>query len=477
MSPFDIEIADEASMARLGYDIAAILRPGDHIGLVGDLGAGKSTLARAIIRAMADDPDLEVPSPTFTLVQPYEGRVRIVHADLYRINDPTEVDELGLGDPDAAEIVEWPKTPLPITLSIEFADNESARHLTVTAPDDFAARLTRRFAMSHFIAGAGWGAAKRRPLKQDASTRSYERLFGANRNAVLMNAPSFTPAPDSYLALARLADGNNNAFLAIGALLASRGLSSPKVLAADPQGGFILLEDLGDAKIAEDGAPIVERYEVAVDVLAHFHQSPPPQPIPGPEGPHAAPRFDTTLAMREVVLFPQWFLRTETTAEYQALWQDVLGGLWRGDDHLALRDYHSPNCLWLPQRQGVARIGIIDYQDAMIAPSAYDVASLAQDARVPVPPALEERLVARYLAARPGLDTARWRTAYHIVGAQRATRIAGLFRRLNDRDGKPQYLAHIPHVLAALRRNLRATPALAPLADWFSRNSPIMDDQ
>ncbi|GAB5373911.1 MAG: bifunctional tRNA (adenosine(37)-N6)-threonylcarbamoyltransferase complex ATPase subunit type 1 TsaE/phosphotransferase [Acuticoccus sp.] len=477
LSPIDIHGEDE--MAALGADLAAILAPGDRIGLVGDLGAGKTTLARAIIRALADDPALEVPSPTFTLVQSYdETRIPVRHADLYRVADPMEVDELGLGEPDAAELIEWPKAALPVTLAIDFAPgDDAARRITVTAPAEFLARLDRRRAMARFVAAAGWGDATRRPLKQDASTRNYERLVRPAESAVLMNAPSFTPAPDSYPARARLADGNNNAFLAVGALLAARGLSAPRVLSADPAGGFILLEDLGDEKIAEEGAPIAERYEAAADALAAFHRSPPPLPLPGPAGPHAPPLYDTTLGVLEVGLFPEWFLKTEPGAEYRDLWRAALDNLWRGDDHLALRDYHSPNCLWLAARQGIAKVGIIDYQDAMIAPSAYDVASLAQDARVPVPPALEDRLVARYLAARPGLDTARWREAYHIVGAQRATRIAGVFRRLNDRDGKPQYLAHLPHVLAALRRNLAATPALAPLKDWFTTNTSIMDGQ
>lgn len=479
MTPIVIDIAGEVAMTALGTDIAAVLEKGDRIGLVGDLGAGKTTLARAVIRALAGDPALEVPSPTFTIVQPYEGRVPVRHVDLYRVADPAEAEELGLGEDDAAELIEWPKERLPVTLAIDFGEggDTESRRITLTAPAAFAERFERRLALRGFLAAAGWGEAERIPLKQDASTRHYERLFREEESAVLMNAPAFTPEPDSYPARARLANGNNNAFLAIGALLASRGFSTPRVLAADAAGGFILLEDLGNTTIAERGSPVAERYRLAVDVIAAFHQTAPPSPIPGPQGPHTAPRYDETLGLLEVGLFPEWFQRAPETEEYRALWRTVLEGLWRGDDHLALRDYHSPNCLWLPEREGIAKIGIIDYQDAMVAPSAFDVVSLAQDARIAVPPALEGELVERYLAARPGLDVEKWRETYHIIGAQRATRIAGVFRRLNDRDGKPQYLGYIPHVLAALKRNLVATPALAPLAEWFGRNTTIMDDR
>ncbi|MEO1103071.1 MAG: phosphotransferase, partial [Pseudomonadota bacterium] len=282
--------------------------------------------------------------------------------------------------------------------------------------------------------------------------------------------PSFEQAEGSYPRRARLAHGNNTAFLSIGELLRKCGLSAPTVLAAEPQAGFILLEDLGDAKIAENGVAIAERYLLAADVLAAFHEQALPPDLPLGYRP---PRFDATLGVFEVGLYPQWVLGQPTAETYRVLWREVLEGLWRGDDHVALRDFHSPNCLWLPAREGIAKIGVIDYQDAMIAPTAFDVVSLAQDARVPVPDGLAEEIVVRYLAGRSALDEVRWREAYAIIGAQRAVRIAGVFRRLNDRDGKPQYLEHLPHVTRALAKNLAATPALGKLRAWFAEHAGV----
>jgi tRNA threonylcarbamoyl adenosine modification protein YjeE len=102
-------LPDDAATAALGAELAASLKPGDLVLLEGDLGAGKTALARAIIRALAGDPDLEVPSPTFALVQPYRaGEHDVLHADLYRIGDPREIDELGLlDDAQAIVLVEW----------------------------------------------------------------------------------------------------------------------------------------------------------------------------------------------------------------------------------------------------------------------------------------------------------------------------------------------------------------------------------
>jgi aminoglycoside/choline kinase family phosphotransferase len=143
-----------------------------------------------------------------------------------------------------------------------------------------------------------------------------------------------------------------------------------------------------------------------------------------------------------------------------------------------LRDYHSPNLLWLPQRDGIARIGLVDFQDALIGPAAYDVASLLQDARVDVPETMEMNLLGRYVRARlshdRGFDTGGFTLLYATLAAQRATKILGIFARLQRRDGKPQYLRHIPRLWGYLQRSL-AHPALAGLKGWYAANVPSPD--
>lgn len=140
-----------------------------------------------------------------------------------------------------------------------------------------------------------------------------------------------------------------------------------------------------------------------------------------------------------------------------------------------MRDYHSPNIVWREECEGHARVGLVDTQDTVIGPDAYDVASLAQDARIDIPRALEAELVARYterrLALDPAFDAQRFARDYAIVGAQRATRILGVFRRLHRRDGKPAYLRHLPRVRDYLVRDLAAAE-LADLRDWFRTHDP-----
>ena len=140
-----------------------------------------------------------------------------------------------------------------------------------------------------------------------------------------------------------------------------------------------------------------------------------------------------------------------------------------------LRDFHSPNLLWLPEREGTARVGLLDFQDAVMGPAAYDVASLLQDARVDVPEMMEIGLLSRYTRARRSADAAfdapAFARAYATLAAQRASKILGIFARLERRDRKPQYLRHLPRVWAYLQRSL-AHPALAPLAAWYRANVP-----
>src|SRR6202044_2986384 len=147
-----------------------------------------------------------------------------------------------------------------------------------------------------------------------------------------------------------------------------------------------------------------------------------------------------------------------------------------------LRDYHSPNLLWLPQRQGFAQIGLLDFQDALIGPAAYDVASILQDARVDMPETLEITLLGQYVRARQSqsaehggdFDPAGFMQLYATLAAQRATKILGIFARLDRRDGKPQYLRQKPRIWNYLQRAL-AHPALGMLADWYATNVPARD--
>lgn len=311
--------------------------------------------------------------------------------------------------------------------------------------------MSDRFTLSAaFLESAGWAAADRRFLAGDASDRSYDRLRLGPHTAVLMDAPP--------------GQGDDPAqFLAIADYLLQNSLSAPRCLAQDLANGFLLLEDLGDdiyAKILAE-QPTLEQpiYAAAVDVLAHLHAIPIPENLPN---------LSAIDWARAAGFAPDWyrFAITGDRADAGALRSTIADLMQRHADGpriMILRDYHAENLIWLPNRQGIARVGLLDFQLGQLGQPGYDLVSLLQDARRDVSLQIEHEMKARYVKAI-GANDAAFEFTYAVLGAQRALRILGIFARLCLVGGKPAYLPLIPRVWNHLQRNL-ATPGLAKLAD------------
>ncbi|MEJ5020712.1 tRNA (adenosine(37)-N6)-threonylcarbamoyltransferase complex ATPase subunit type 1 TsaE [Ochrobactrum vermis] len=483
-------LSDEAATRRFGEDFALALQKGDLATLSGDLGAGKSSLARAIIRAIADDEGLDVPSPTFTLVQSYETlRIPVAHADLYRISHGEELDELGLPEflEDGVVLAEWPEQgegflPEP-SFAVTLSHEGAGRRIAVSGPVAAIQRLERCRTIRAFLEKNDRGESTRRYFQGDAGPRRYELITSVSDGVeVLMNAPAMSYDPPlrngkSYRQLAHIAE-NIQAFVAIDGLLAKHGFRVPQMRAVDIDAGLLILENLGTEGVrAASGEPVAERYEAAGRFLAHLHGVAWPDHAPVAGYPdHIIAGFDRDAMMIEVNLIGQWYAprmmgRQLTDAEKQACetaWDRVIADIADVEKSLLLRDYHSPNLFWFPDAED--KIGVIDFQDAMIGPAAYDVASLALDARVTISPELEQAVVAVYCDERHALghafDEALFRKAYAAMGAQRNAKLLGLFVRLDERDGKPDYLKHLPRIHDYLRRVLKH-PVMAPVAAWF----------
>ncbi|HEY5217902.1 MAG TPA: tRNA (adenosine(37)-N6)-threonylcarbamoyltransferase complex ATPase subunit type 1 TsaE, partial [Pseudolabrys sp.] len=480
--------------------IAGAIEPGDLITLSGDLGAGKTTFARALIRHLAGNESIEVPSPTFTLMQAYElPRFTLVHADLYRLSGPGELAELGFDDlPESAvTLLEWPDRAagqLPpnrfdVALTLQPSHGETFRQARITGYGSFAARAERIAVIRRFLARSGFGLAERRHMQGDASTRCYERLTLDGASYILMNSPRRPDGPvvrdgKPYSAVAHLAE-DVTPFVAMAQGLRELGFSAPAIIAADREAGLLALEDLGNEQVVagDPPAPIEARYEVAVDVLAALHRLILPEALTVEAGvKYRLPHYDMEALLIEVELLLDWYLpKLEAKVSdlkrdrYLAAWREALLPAVAAAPTWVLRDFHSPNLLWLPQREGVARIGLLDFQDAVMGSAAYDLASLLQDARVDVPEMMEIALLSRYTRARlkasPGFDAPGFVQLYATLAAQRASKILGIFARLERRDGKPQYLRHLPRVWGYLQRSL-VHPALAPLHSWYRVNVP-----
>ena len=314
----------------------------------------------------------------------------------------------------------------------------------------------RQQAIVGFLDATGWGGTRVMPFAGDASFRRYYRLGDNSGSAVLMDAPP--PQEDI------------GPYIAVATLLRGLGLSAPAVLAEDREQGFLLLEDFGDdtyTRLLARGADEPSLYGLAIDTLVALQQS------VALRGTPELPPYDIERLLGEAALLVDWYrpLNDELREEYLALWRAALPDAVVSPPTLVLRDYHVDNLMLLPDRPGVKGCGLLDFQDAVTGQPSYDLVSLLEDARRDVPAPLRQAMTERYLAAFPDLDRSAFLRSAAILSAQRNCKILGIFTRLWKRDGKRQYLAHIPRVWRLLEADLRH-PALGPVAHWLDRHLP-----
>jgi aminoglycoside/choline kinase family phosphotransferase len=310
--------------------------------------------------------------------------------------------------------------------------------------------------LTEFITQAGWLDPAIEPIPGDASFRRYFRLRRASgETAMLMHAPPPHEDPEP--------------FLKVAAWLSEHDLRAPAILAADPAEGWVLTEDFGNDRMRDwlDDHPEQEEpaYLAAVDALIALHRQP-----PGPFAP-----YDMATYLREAALFTEWYtpamgLDVDVTG-FEEAWRAVLAPLEarQAPGVTVLRDYHAENIMLL-HGMPTAPQGLIDFQDALIGHPAYDLVSLLQDARRDVDPGFAD-MTLEYYREQTGRFDGDFIGDYAALGAQRNTKIVGIFTRLYKRDGKPKYLSMIPRVWNLLEADLRY-PALAPVARWFDANIP-----
>ncbi len=307
-----------------------------------------------------------------------------------------------------------------------------------------------------FLDACGWGGARIEPLAGDASFRRYFRVVRAHERAVLMDAPPPHEDPRPFIAVAEWLQGV--------------GLTAPEILGRDLEQGMLLLADFGDDRFKErlDLDPHLESdlYEAATDLLVQLHSEPPMVGLPS----HGLAQW-----LDEIDLFVDWYgpavgLDLDRSS-WRQVWHDLLSPV--AADRLGpvtvLRDYHAENVMLVAGRDGIQRLGLLDFQDALAGHPAYDLVSMLEDARRDVPPAVERTMIDRYIAATE--QGSAFEQAYWALAAQRNTRILGVFVRLWKRDGKPHYRAFQPRMWGLLERDL-AQPGMEQLRAWFDDNVP-----
>ena len=464
-----IDGADPAALDFVASALALVVRAGDLIALTPAAGDRPDRFAAALIEHVGGGH--ETPRLSIAQLDASGGAAGLAYA-LERGLALVRCGGQALAE-DALEI-----------------DLAEAGALTLRGHGAWAGRLARLRAMAGFLERAAPGRPKLGFLQGDASTRAYARVATPERACILMDAPRQPDGPairdgKPYSAIAHLAE-DVRPFVAVAGALRAAGLSAPEILAHDLENGFLLIEDLGDRVYGDEiaaGRDHVEIYRPAVDALLALRETGAPERLDLPGGAYRLPPYDEDAMTIEVDLLLDWYWPATqggaapgaARAAFHELWREQFAFLARQPVGWVLRDYHSPNLIWLPEREGAKRVGMIDFQDALRGPQAYDLVSLLQDARLDVPAAVERALFAHYCAAcernDPTFDTTDFSRAYAILGAQRNTKILGIFVRLDRRDGKPDYLAHLPRVTAYLERNL-AHPDLAGLRRWYDAHLP-----
>lgn len=483
-------------LERLAAGLSTFAAPGLAVLLSGPLGAGKSVFARGFIRGLASgSAAFDIPSPTFTLVQAYdETRILAAHVDLYRLNTEAGLEELALEELLLTHVllVEWPERlggrQIENALHVDISGTGNEREVRLAGDGAWTPILLRNDQINQFLRNTIWHGADRHFLEGDASFRRYETLTStAAPRAVLMDMQARPDGPPvrngkSYSAIAHLAE-DIRAVIAVNAQLCSMGFSAPVSFAIDLDHGLAVIEDLGSKvfgrmRLASDN--MHEPMRAAVELLADMAARTWPARIPVDESTtHHVPEYDQEAQLIESDLLPSWFwpylhdqqVPPEISADFAQAWSQVLPAARAEKPVWVLRDYHSPNLLWLPERTGIRRVGLIDTQDCLLGHPAYDLASLLQDARVDISAEEEAEFFEHYCAIRAPFDRKAFAAAYAILGAQRATKILGIFARLSKRDGKHGYLQHLPRVSRNLEKNLQHK-VLAPVRDWYDRHLP-----
>ena len=358
-------------------------------------------------------------------------------------------------------------------------------------------RSDRNEAIDRFLTQAGWDGAERKPLGEDASTRRYERIHKNGQIAILMDAPPSNesqPCPPEanenerilggWNARTRLAACRVDAFVGVGNHLKSLGLSAPEVYSFDIEQGFALLEDLGDSLYADAipaGEDELDLYEAAIDALVHIHTTPVPSALFAGNSVWPIQDYDRLAITTGADLFSKWYPKYDPRVSFG-------GDLTRAIDEscfqiatyleslpkvLMIRDYHAENLLWLPDREGLARVGILDFQDAVSGPAAWDIAMFVQDARRDVSPSVQESIVKRYAEAT-GQNLETFTSDLAKAGALNALRILGVFARLVFRDKKPKYEAFMEREWGHLEDSL-VHPDLARLRELVAKAAPFRE--
>ena len=473
-----------SDLEKLSKELAPLLNEGGVVTLNGQIGAGKTTLAKLIIQQLTQTPLEDIVSPTFNLYHTYnKDNLEIAHYDFYRIESEMELHEIDLNESftDKICIIEWAdkfRDFLPkdrIEIFIKCTKNE--RVYRINPLGKFREVVSNRAKIENFLGGLDINFTELQRLPGDASKRNYYRVMSSDNTMIVMDATQKSDIKNKT----GLTNGIDD-FIKIQEYLNSIDVRVPKLIARNKIDNIILEEDLGEYSYTDmlTKENYQKLYNPAIKTLIHISNINHPKNISTKSNPHYLKEFDLNIYLNEAEIFIDYYwpfihgkqCNADKKQEFTHIMEEVYSNL-TNDKTLMLRDFHSPNLLFLENENGFRKCAVIDFQDALFGHPLYDLVSLTNDARITIDEYQEKYLIGLYKKDFPfnnfQFDSLSFMQQYHILGVQRSIKILGIFARLAILEANQNYLVHMPRIICYIKRIMQSG-SIQALACWLNQN-------
>ena len=473
-----------SDLEELAKELTPLLTQGCLMTLNGQIGTGKTTLAKLLINNLTQTPHEDIVSPTFNLYHTYSSdNLEIAHYDFYRIESEMELLEIDLSESltDKVCIIEWAnkfKDLLPkdrIEISIKFIKNE--REYIIRPLGKFREVVSSRNKIENFLCDLDINFTELQRLPGDASKRKYYRVTGSNNTMILMDAAQKSDIKSKT----GLTNGIDD-FIKIQEYLDSIDVRVPKLIETNKIDNIILEEDLGEYcyKDILTKENYQELYDPAIQTLIHISNIKHPKNISMNSNPHYIKEFDLDIYLNEAEIFIDYYWPFVNgnlcSVDKKQEFRDIMGELYSNLTHdktLMLRDFHSPNLLFLDNENAFRKCAVIDFQDALFGHPLYDLVSLINDARITIDVYQEKYLIELYKKDfsfhNVQFDSSSFMQQYHILGVQRSIKILGIFARLAILENNKDYIVHMPRVISYIKRTMYSG-CIEELTKWLNKN-------
>lgn len=477
-------IANIRELEDLARVISKILVKGDIVALIGEIGSGKTTFSKRLINELTSIHINEINSPTFNLYTIYDKNgVQVNHYDFYRVENSEDLLEIDLIESykSGITIIEWADKYINALkndyIEVHLKEKKNHREYQVIGRGSFRQRIKNANSLEYFLDQTNLKINRQEDIKGDASKRKYHRLYTENSTLILMDS-----SQEKKIASPTKLSTSINDYIHICKYLEKINIRVPKLFYTDTENEYLIEEDFGDLQYSQvvSAGNFKELYQPAISTLLHITRINHPHDLEVDGMKYKIPEYDNMTYLNEIEIFIKFYwpykkghiCSPSTQNEFMDIFNELLGKL-SSDKSLVLRDFHSPNLMFLNTEKNHRKCGVIDFQDALIGHPIYDLVSLSQDARVTITEEQENFLLEQYKVEfdynNYNFDKSTIMDQYCILGAQRSLKILGIFARLSIIDNRNDYIGHMPRIINYIRKNMKNSN-LSNLSNWLKLN-------